>query len=808
MSAALVGRATELAALRDDVRGACAGHGRLVMICGDAGIGKTAVAAALADEASANGSHVVWTSLVVPADAPMAWPWPAILRELGDGPLADALETGPGGVRVFEAVVAAIVRAAAERPLTIVIDDADRMRDVGQDLLAFVGAQLALRSVLIVATARNVLERLESGGTTVVLHGLAEPGVAELLRAHGLVADEEVTRAVHAATGGNPSEIVALVPSLRSATTRDDVVEAVIAYAEQEAAHGGRRAADRWVRRAYDVAEEGDHLARVALLLHTLGATTSVSDDDRVELLRTAHRHAHDAGLRAKVLAASAREAYHIDAARGLGDAARTADEAVALAREADDPDALAFCLLAKHDTEWRPGSAAARLRLADEIVELRPSLEGVLARYVAYLELGDRRADREFDRFVQLAGRDKSAHAHYVLSTRRAMRAMMTGDLAQAERIIDESVELAKRFGEPDGFVVALNQRFELHSERGDRAVLLPTLERARDFSSHAAVVASLALARVDANDELGARALVEPYANVDLGLVKPEYGRVWVLSMLGEAFARLEMHEPTARAAAAMLPFSGTNVVLGGGVVFHGAVDHHIGVLLAACGDDGAESHLRAALEMHERVGAIRWSARTAHALSVRDAHVAPTASMSFDGSLWTISFAGTTVTMKDAKGLRDIAQLVRNANTEINAAELVGATDEARLGADLTLDAQARRAYRARIDALEDAIERADRSGDRAASDAAAGEREALIRELGAAVGLVGRSRRLGDTGERARKAVSARIRDTVRNIEARHPALAAHLREVLVTGTNCCYKPDPPVTWEVRQIESGD
>ncbi len=59
MSAALVGRATELAALRDDVRGACAGHGRLVMICGDAGIGKTAVAAALADEASANGSHVV-----------------------------------------------------------------------------------------------------------------------------------------------------------------------------------------------------------------------------------------------------------------------------------------------------------------------------------------------------------------------------------------------------------------------------------------------------------------------------------------------------------------------------------------------------------------------------------------------------------------------------------------------------------------------------------------------------------------------------------------------------------------------------
>ncbi len=278
----------------------------------------------------------------------------------------------------------------------------------------------------------------------------------------------------------------------------------------------------------------------------------------------------------------------------------------------------------------------------------------------------------------------------------------------------------------------------------------------------------------------------------------------------MLGEAFARLGLHEATARAAAAMLPFAGTNIVVGGGVVFHGAVDHHVGTLLAALDQtDAAEARLRAALAMHERVGAIPWIARTADALGERDrarcirAGWEPaSAVMSFDGSLWTIAFAGTTVTMKDAKGLRDIARVVSAAGIEISAADLAGAGDEARLGADPTLDAEARRAYRARIDALEETIERADRAGDRTASDAAITERDSLARELGAAVGLAGRNRRLGDATERARKAVSARIRDSVRNIDAVHPELAAHLRDAFVTGAKCCYRPDPPVKWEVR------
>jgi len=49
--------------------------------------------------------------------------------------------------------------------------------------------------------------------------------------------------------------------------------------------------------------------------------------------------------------------------------------------------------------------------------------------------------------------------------------------------------------------------------------------------------------------------------------------------------------------------------------------------------------------------------------------------------------------------------------------------------------------------------------------------------------------------------ARKAVTARIRDTLGRIEQRHPPLGRHLRESIVTGTACCYRPSRDVRWSL-------
>ena len=75
--------------------------------------------------------------------------------------------------------------------------------------------------------------------------------------------------------------------------------------------------------------------------------------------------------------------------------------------------------------------------------------------------------------------------------------------------------------------------------------------------------------------------------------------------------------------------------------------------------------------------------------------------------------------------------------------------------------------------------------------------------LRRGAGAlAAGLGGRDRRLGDETERARKTVSARVRDALAKIGPVHPELADHLRSSLRMGTLCSYSPGEPVTWTVR------
>ena len=122
-------------------------------------------------------------------------------------------------------------------------------------------------------------------------------------------------------------------------------------------------------------------------------------------------------------------------------------------------------------------------------------------------------------------------------------------------------------------------------------------------------------------------------------------------------------------------------------------------------------------------------------------------------------------------------------------------------ARMGADPVLDRQAKAAYKARLDGLAADIEDAEAAGSDGKAEALRSERDALIRELAAAAGLGHRDRRLGDEAERARKTVSARVRDALAKIGRVHPELAGHLRGSLRMGTRCSYSPAEPTRWTV-------
>ncbi|WP_432075864.1 AAA family ATPase [Streptomyces wuyuanensis] len=175
--------------------------------------------------------------------------------------------------------------------------------------------------------------------------------------------------------------------------------------------------------------------------------------------------------------------------------------------------------------------------------------------------------------------------------------------------------------------------------------------------------------------------------------------------------------------------------------------------------------------------------------------------------EGAVWLLAYEGRTVHVPDAKGLRDLATLLAAPGTDVPAVRLLAAgSGEAAVaarsfGGDPVLDEEAKARYRRRLEQLDDAIDRASAFGDDDRAAAYDRERAALLEELRSAAGLGGRTRRLGDEAERARKAVTARIRDTLRKLGPLHPELAAHLRASVSTGSACGYRPEQPVRWRL-------
>ncbi|GIF46761.1 AAA ATPase-like protein [Asanoa ferruginea] len=190
-----------------------------------------------------------------------------------------------------------------------------------------------------------------------------------------------------------------------------------------------------------------------------------------------------------------------------------------------------------------------------------------------------------------------------------------------------------------------------------------------------------------------------------------------------------------------------------------------------------------------------------------AAREVDVAVPAEFRRDGDVWRLGFAGLVVHLPDAKGLRDLHELLSHPGDDIAAVvlldpaagpELLAAR---RMGGDPILDDEAKDRYKRRLSQLDEAIDRAANRGDHGKVEVLDSERRALIDELRTAAGLGGRTRLLGDEAERARKTVTARIRDTLRKLDDRHPHLATHLRDAVSTGATCRYAPTDPITWRL-------
>lgn len=254
-----VGREQEVAEMRKVVEDALEGNGRLLLISGEPGIGKTRISEELATYARLNGASVHWGWCHEGDGAPAYWPWAQAIRsyvreadpvalawELGTGvdeiarvvpeaaerigaPLPEAgVEDEQDRFRLFQAIGNFLANAAASRPLTIVLDDLHWADEPSLLLLRYLSAELWRSPLLIIGTYRDVevgrhhpLSRVladlitEERTWRVNLRGLRPEDVARYVELTvGPGVSDEVIRSVYEQTEGNPfymAEVVRLM---------------------------------------------------------------------------------------------------------------------------------------------------------------------------------------------------------------------------------------------------------------------------------------------------------------------------------------------------------------------------------------------------------------------------------------------------------------------------------------------------------------------------------------------------------------------------------------------------------------------
>ncbi|CAA9569352.1 MAG: hypothetical protein AVDCRST_MAG88-2191 [uncultured Thermomicrobiales bacterium] len=156
----LVGRDRELATLREHLGAALAGRGSLVLLGGEAGIGKTALAEAIGAEAAGRGALVLVGRCYDLTETPPYGPWTEARAQFPPipdlPPLPSALHSAAHGPQQFFAEVRAFFAAAAARqPLVLLLDDMQWADPASLDLLRFLARSLAMQPLLLVVNYRT-----------------------------------------------------------------------------------------------------------------------------------------------------------------------------------------------------------------------------------------------------------------------------------------------------------------------------------------------------------------------------------------------------------------------------------------------------------------------------------------------------------------------------------------------------------------------------------------------------------------------------------------------------------------------------
>ncbi|MCH7801742.1 MAG: protein kinase, partial [Chloroflexi bacterium] len=255
-----VGRHNEMDDLKAALEGALGGRGRMVMLVGEPGIGKTRTAQELTTYAGLRGAQVLWGRSLENRGAPPYWPWIQVIRsyvqerepnqlstEMGSGAadiaeiVSDVKERLPGlqpatplgdpeqeRFRLFDSITTFLKNASRSKPLVVILDNLHWADKPSLLLLEFLAPELVDSRLLVIGTYRDVdLSRqhplVETLGELnrerlferVLLRGLTEDDTRNFIEiVSGVTPPAGLVRTVHTQTEGNPlflTEVVRLL---------------------------------------------------------------------------------------------------------------------------------------------------------------------------------------------------------------------------------------------------------------------------------------------------------------------------------------------------------------------------------------------------------------------------------------------------------------------------------------------------------------------------------------------------------------------------------------------------------------------
>ncbi len=164
-----------------------------------------------------------------------------------------------------------------------------------------------------------------------------------------------------------------------------------------------------------------------------------------------------------------------------------------------------------------------------------------------------------------------------------------------------------------------------------------------------------------------------------------------------------------------------------------------------------------------------------------------------------LWEIAYNGRINRLVALKGFEDIAFLFQNAHRPVHCMELMGGVLES--SEFTTIDYQAKKEYSSKLKAVQADIEEAEMMQNYEQANELRVKYDNLVDHLTSAMGLGGKLRKKGSSVEKARSAVTWRIRTAIKKIAEVNPDLGKHLQVSIKTGTTCCYQPEQDLVWEV-------